>query len=165
MRPRPRFQYKHRSRRRNRRWGATLVETAFILPVFTAFTVGMVEFGHAYMVRSMLTSAAKQAARFGAIEGITNAEVNQRINDILNAAVYAPAVDIKIYDAAVFDDADFNHQNFDYDNLSEVPALEALETRDLFVIRLEVPYENVALFPTFWIKNATLSGVSVMRHE
>ena len=165
MRPRPRFQNKRRSKRRNRRWGATLVETAFILPVFTAFTVGMVEFGHAYMVRSILTSASKQAARFGAIEGITNAQVNQRINDILNAAVYAPAVDIKIYDAAVFDDPDFEHQNFDYENLSEVPKLEDLETRDLFVIRLEVPYENVALFPTFWIKNATLSGVSVMRHE
>jgi hypothetical protein len=43
--------------------------------------------------------------------------------------------------------------------LSTAPA------RRLFVVRITVPYNSVAILAPKWVKNMTLSGQAVMRHE
>jgi hypothetical protein len=32
-------------------------------------------------------------------------------------------------------------------------------------VQVTVPYNQVALLPPFWVKNATVTGQSVLRHE
>ena len=77
----------HRNRTRR---GTTVVETALVLPVFLLFVLGLIELGHALMVKNVLRSACRQAARIGSTEGNTTAEVKQRVLDMIGSAVNAP---------------------------------------------------------------------------
>lgn len=44
--------------------GATAVEAAFILPVFLAFTLGIIFFSHAYMTRQSMLYGLDKAGRY-----------------------------------------------------------------------------------------------------
>ncbi|OGX06378.1 MAG: hypothetical protein A3G87_01905 [Omnitrophica bacterium RIFCSPLOWO2_12_FULL_50_11] len=46
---------------------AALVETAVILPIFVLLMVGMVEFSRVLMVKQVITNAAREGARAGAV--------------------------------------------------------------------------------------------------
>ena len=48
--------------------GSIIVESAFILPLFTFLLVGMMEFGHVLMIKQVLTNAAREGARVAAID-------------------------------------------------------------------------------------------------
>jgi Flp pilus assembly protein TadG len=51
--------------RRNQR-GQGLVETGIILVLFMAIALGLLTFGHAFMVANMITHAARDGARLAA---------------------------------------------------------------------------------------------------
>jgi len=146
------------------RRGATLVETAVTLPVFFLFVFGLLEFGHAFMVINSINAAATKAARLGISEGITTADVEARLDELLGASIDMTHATVYVKDASVFDSGGVDPTSINYATLPAIEVGDA-EPRQLFVVRAEVPYEDVAIMPPFWVTNITLSGQSVMRHE
>lgn len=47
--------------------GSVLIEAVFILPIFFLLVVGIVEFGRILMIQQVITYAAREAARAGAV--------------------------------------------------------------------------------------------------
>jgi hypothetical protein len=144
--------------------GATVVEMAIVLPVFGIFMAGLMETGHAYMVMQVLNSAAKQGAREGVVEGKTTDDVIAKADSIFSAAFDPAEATIYVKDGSSFDTDGFDPTGLDYTSLPDIELSEA-ESRQLFIVRIEVPYNDVALLPPFWVKNITLTGMAVMRHE
>lgn len=148
----------------DRRDGTTIVETAVILPVFLIFLMALIEFGHAFMCNATLTAAAKDAARYGAIEGITTAQVVARAKARVNGAFKSSKATIYVKDAASFEDSTTTTASVAVSSLPDI-ELNSAEDRHLFIVRVQVPYNDVAIMPPWWAKNLTLHGESVMRHE
>lgn len=146
------------------RRGAALVEFAIVVPVFGIFLAAMVEFGHAYMVQTTLRGAAKKAARLGVADGVPTSTVAEEARRIVSAACRTDQLTVLIKDANLFDTSANIPENIDFHDLPNIELLEA-DTRRLFIVRLELPYDAVALFPPFWVNNVTLHSQSVMRHE
>lgn len=137
---------------------------AIVLPVFGVFLAGLMETGHAFMVMDVLNSSAKQAARLGALEGKTSAQVLALAQDKISGAVEPVNATVMIKDGSDFDTPGFDPTGLDYTSLPDIEVEDA-ESKQLFIVRIEVPYNDVAILPPFWIKNITLSGQAVMRHE
>jgi len=146
------------------RRGAATVEFAVVIPVFGLFLAAMVEFGHAYMVQTTLRAAAKKAARIGSTDGTTTADVQQEATSIVSSAVNTQQLSVIVKNAGLFDTSADPSANFNINDLPDIELSDA-ETRQLYIVRLELPYDDVALFPPFWVDNLTLHSQSVMRHE
>ncbi|TWT52089.1 TadE-like protein [Thalassoglobus neptunius] len=148
----------------DRNSGVVLVEFALVCSLFAVFLAAIVEFGHVYMVINILNASAKRSARYGAVEGITSAQVASKVDTILSSTISPAQATTKVLDGNCFDDPDFDFDTFDPDSLEQV-ELTDLDRRELFVVRVTVPYEQVAIMPPFWVRGITLVGQSVMRHE
>lgn len=156
--------FRHSTRRQTgERQGATIVEMAVVAPVFAVFLAGIMEFGHAFLVVGTLNAAAKQAARYGAVDGIATADAVAKANAILGSAFPSNKATVVVKDASVFDSAT-PPTTVDYAQLPVIELKNAAR-RQLYVVRIQVAYNDVALMPPFWAKNLTLTGQSVMRHE
>ncbi len=70
---------------RDRR-GATAVELAMISPVFIALVMGQIETSRLGMVCQLLTTAAREGCRVAVIDGSTPADVQNRVNAVLNGS-------------------------------------------------------------------------------
>lgn len=149
-----------------KRRGATLVETAVVLPVFFTFLFGFIEFGHCYMTIHSLNSAARRAARLGVGEGVTSEEVHDLAHSILDSAIDADleGVNISVKDASVFDGSGVDPSEIDYDSLPSIEVADA-ESRSLFLVRIEVPYHEIGIMGPRWIDTLNLHGQAVMRKE
>ncbi|MBX3443122.1 MAG: pilus assembly protein [Planctomyces sp.] len=146
------------------RSGATTVELAIVLPVFLIFLFALFEFGHAFMCKATLTAAAKDAARYGAVDKITTAQVIDRAKQRVSGAFKSAQATVYVKNAAVFELAATNPATVVIKDLPNI-SLETAEERQLFIVRVEVPYNNIAIMPPLWAKNLTLHAESVMRHE
>lgn len=146
------------------RLGAVLVENALVISVFAVFLAGILEFGHAYMVINSLNAAATRAARYGATEGVTTTQVKTMANNILNKAFKSNKATVVVKNAGVFDTTTVNPKTINYGALPDA-EVSTMTSRQLYIVRITVPYNNVSLLPPFWVKNVTLHGQSVMRHE
>jgi len=153
---------KHRASKT--RHGSTVVEMAFVLPVFFMFMFAIFEFGYAYMVVTSLNSAARRAARWGVGENVTTEQVNSRVLDLLEPTVDTSHVTVYIKEGDLFDDPEVDPTDVDYSSLPDIELDEA-DPRELFIVRVEVPYDEVAILPPLWVTGVTLKGQSVMRHE
>ncbi len=149
---------------RRRRTGTTAVEMAFVLPVFGIFMAGIVEFGHVYMTINTLNSAARKAARIGVADGVSTDAVIAEANTIISEAFNTTNVSVTVKNAAAFDQSGVDAASLDLDALPTA-KLNETEPRQLFLVRISVPYNEIALLPPFWAKNLTLTGQAVMRHE
>lgn len=145
------------------RRGTYLVEFSVVIPVFTVFMLGIMEFGHAYMVINTITAAAKTGARLGGVDGVTTLQVRDRVQRITDAAFPAARSTVYVKDASVFDTGTVP-SNLNYAALPDI-ELDTAESLQLFLVRVEVPYNDVSLLPPLWVRNITLVGQSVMRHE
>jgi hypothetical protein len=159
-----RLRHRSASPRPRRRCGAVLVETALVTPVFGLFLVGIMEFGHAYLVVGSLNAAARAGARIGAVDGATTADIQTEVERILGSAFKPNTATILVKDASVFDESDVDAEGIDYSGLPSVEVAN-LEAGQLFIVRVEVAYNEVALLPPFYAKDLTLKSQSVMRHE
>lgn len=142
------------------------METAVVLPVFFTFIFAFIEFGHCFMTIHTLNSAARRAARLGVGEDVTSAQVSGLAHSILDSAIDADltGVNIKVKDASVFDGASVDVSEIDYDNLPDIEVADA-ESRQLFLVRIEVPYHQVGILGPRWIDTLNLYGQAVMRKE
>ena len=141
-----------------------MVEMAFVLPVFFLFLFALFEFSHAYMTINLLNAACKRAARLGVTEGVTTTQVEARVREILSTAFDSSVITVQVKDASVFDSGNVNAGGINYGALPGI-ELATTGTRQLFVVRAEVPYDRVAIVPPFYAQGLVLSGQSVMRHE
>lgn len=146
------------------RTGAVLVENAIVCSIFGVFLAGIMEFGHAYMVLNTMNAAAKRAARYGSTDGVTTAQVKTMVNNIMNSAFKASQAKVLVKDASLFDSTSVSPKSINYDGLSDI-ELATAKRQQMYVVRVSVPYNNVALLPPFWVKNTTLKVQAVMRHE
>lgn len=151
-------------RKPNRRDGTATVEVALTLPIFGLLLAAMMEFTHFFMVVHMLNGAARRGALLGSYEGTTNTEVVSKVQSVVSAAFNTTNAAVLIRDASVFDQAGVNPNSVNYNALPPMDLTQA-ETTDCFLVQVSVPYDDVALLPPFWIKNATVTGRAVMRHE
>jgi Flp pilus assembly protein TadG len=69
-----------------KRRGASAVEMAFIAPVFLSLTMGIIESSRLGMVAQLLTTAAREGCRVAVINGMTQADVQNRINAVLSGS-------------------------------------------------------------------------------
>lgn len=141
-----------------------MVEFALVCSLFAVFLAAILEFGHVYMVINILNASAKRAARYGAVEGITSSQVINMVNGTLSSTISPAQATARVLDGSCFDDPEFDFGTFQPDELPSI-ELTDLDRRSLFVVRVTVPYEQVALIPPFWVKGVVLTGQSVMRHE
>jgi hypothetical protein len=130
------------------RHGTSVVETALVLPVFLLFVLGLIELGHAQMVKHMLRAACRSAARSGTTDGATTAAVRTKALDMLESVVDVNHVDIYVKDASVYDQGGTPP--------STGSALEALsnielsnaEPRQLFLVRAKIHYHDTCHDPS-----------------
>jgi hypothetical protein len=151
------------------RGGTTVVETALVLPVFLLFVLGLIELGHAQMVKNVLRCACRQAARIGSTEGNTTADVQQRVLDVLGSAVDTEFVDVFVKDASVFDAGGTPSTGAEIEALPGIELSEA-EPRTLFLVRAKVNYNDIAIVPNIpylgaFLDEVVLEGQAFMRHE
>lgn len=147
-----------------RRSGTTVVEMALVLPVMFTILFAIIEFGHAFMVSNTLSTAAKRAARYGVAGSKTSQEVKDFGSSLLSSTIDDNWITVVVKDASQFESGTITPNSVDYDSLSDV-ELSTADSGQFYVVRLEVPYEEVALMPPFWAKNLTLNGQAVARLE
>ena len=143
------------------RRGTTVVETAFVLPVFLLFVFAIFEFGHAFMVVQVLKSAAQQGARHGVTEDINSDQIKQKVRDVLGGAIDLASVNVYVKDGSAFDEGS---PPSDVKSLPDVEVMD-LEDRELYVVYVEVPYEAVRVIRVKFLDNLLLSGQAAMRRE
>jgi len=151
--------------RKRRRKGTTLVETAFILPIFFVFAFGLMQVGHINMVQRVMERACLAAARLGATDGITTDEAETHLRGILATAFDQNHVAVVVKDASVFDTGgDLPETTADFGNLPDI-ELEDTETGDLFVVRATLRYNDIALIPLTVMDDVELVSQTFARHE
>jgi hypothetical protein len=156
--------------RRQSRHGTTVVETALVLPVFLLFVLGLIELGHAMMVKHVLQSACRQAARIGSTEGHTTADVTAKTLAVLSPVVETNFVTVYVKDAGTFDSsASPSTTGSDLESMPNIELTDA-DPRKLFMVRAKVKYQDIAIVPNIpylgsFLDDVTLEGQAFMRHE
>jgi Flp pilus assembly protein TadG len=147
------------------RRGTTTVEFAAVLPVFFLFVFALAQVGHITLLKHLLRHGCRTAARMGATEGVTTSEAIAEAREVLGLVIDSTAVDVQVKDASVYDsDDDLPETDEDFAALSNL-ELSGAESRQLFLIRAEIQYSDVALLPMPFTQNVTLTGQAIMRHE
>lgn len=159
------FQRSNGSRR-----GTTVVETAFVLPVFLLFVLALMELGHAQLVKHVLRAACRQAARIGTTEGKSTADVEARVREVLGTAVDPDCVEIFVKDASAYDNGAAPPTNGT--QLESLPNIQLAEAapRTLFLVRAKIEYGDIAIIPNIpglgpFLDEVVLEGQAFMRHE
>ena len=154
-----------KTRKTLRRRGATLVEFSIVLPVFLFMVFGIIEYGRLQMTANLLKNACRQASRLGATEGVSTTQAVARATQILGPAMDANDVTILVKDASVFDgDGELPTSSGDYAALPTLELADA-EPRQLFLVRADIAYNDIALIPMQWMDGMIISGQAIMRHE
>lgn len=157
-----------RVRKANRRLGAAMVEFAIGAWIFFLITLAMVEFGRCYMVIQVLNGAARVGGRTGVVDNTNTAGMIATMLDFCDAGgVDRSKVRVFVLDGSAFDEnanspPTVSSMTGSYTSPFEVSSAKP---RQLFIVRLEVTFRDVAMWPPRWIPDVTLFGQGVMRHE
>ena len=146
------------------RSGAAVVEMAVVIPVFFLFMFAFIEFGHAFMTIHIMNAAANKAARLGVGDNVTTAQVRNLAEEIVDSSFDIDPSLILVKDGSIFDQEGVDPSTIEYSGLPNIEVSEA-ETRQLFIVRIEVPYSDIAIFAPKWLSGITIRGMSVQRHE
>jgi Flp pilus assembly protein TadG len=132
-----------RSPLKTRRRGTALVEFAVVAPLFFLLVLGIIEFGRAMMVEALLTNAAQQGARTGALDGAQAADVTSAVNTYLANGGISGATSTP----------------------TPNPPSSALPGRDVRVT-VTIPYSSVSWLPApRFLSSTTLSATAVVKRE
>jgi hypothetical protein len=142
-----------------------VVEVAFVMPVFLLFIFFIMQFGHAYMVRNMLNTACRNAARFGSTSGVTTSDTVDRVLQILSPIAAPDDIDVIVKNAPMVDTgAPVPASSEECHNLSEIELSSAVP-RQPFLVRAQVRYGDVAFIVMPGFADLPIVGQSVTRHE
>ena len=135
-----------RPRRKSKRRGASAVEMAFVAPVFLTLVLGIIESSRLGMVCQLLTTAAREGCRVAVINGMTQTDVQNRINSVLNGSGISVGTVTPTCPSPY--------------------AWDSAPSGTPITVSLSVPYSNVSWLPTpFFFKNATISVSATMSSE
>lgn len=160
-RPKPRTA-KHRAPGKSamsRRRGAAAVEFAVVAPVLVAIMMGLIQSGRGYEAKNLLEGAAREGARFAAMDrskmASTGQTTNQKlINDVKNflSTDGIPKADITV----TVKDADNPTKDFNLDD----------PTNDLklFQVNVSVKYSDVSFTTVSPSKDYALTASVVFRN-
>ena len=85
--------------RRNQE-GALALEMAFVAPLLVLLVAGVVEFGHAYMIRSEMTAIAREGVRRLAVDAMSRDEaekfIHSRLAKITKASVAVDVTEVEV---------------------------------------------------------------------
>jgi Flp pilus assembly protein TadG len=152
-------------RRKRHSEGTSLVETAVVLPVFIIFVFGLIAYGHAQMVANIIKGATRTAVRYGATEGVSTSQAEARVRQIMSDGVDPAFITIQIKDASAYDNGTaFPSSATAMAALPDIERRSAV-SRQLFMIRASINYNDVAILPVAWLNGVQLSGQAFMRHE
>lgn len=129
--------------RRSDRRGVTAIEFALVAPLFFVLILAFIEFGWAMMASGILTNAAREGARAGALDGAQVADVTTAVNGYLNAAGL-PSVTPTVSPSPP----------------SSAPAGENV------TVTASLTFSQISLLPVpKWLGDVTLAASSVVRRE
>lgn len=138
-----------------KRRGSALVELAFVLPVFFAVVLGIIEFGRAMMVAQLVTNSAREATRLAIVDGETNSSVTARIEEFLGETIDVDAGNVTVTIAIKAAQGNDDPQN----------KIGNAQTGDVITIKVEVSFDDVSYVPGSYLAGKVLSAQSAMRHE
>jgi len=141
------------------------VEVAVTLPVFLAFLFGILEYSRVKFVSNMLNVASRNGARLGATENVTTEQAAACVQRMLSSVVEPHKITVDVKDATVFDTAGpYPSTGSEYAAMNDL-ELNSASSRQLFLVRVSVNYNDFALVPFPGLKNIDLTSHSLMRHE
>lgn len=143
------------STRKPRRRGAALVEAAIVLPLLFTIILGIVEFGRGMMVGQMTVTAARMGARRSVIDGSTNADVEQKVQDFLGNSAGVDAGDVEVLITITPDPGNTTVGN----------EVGNAEVGDMINVTVRVPFDKVSWINGAFLTGTKLTGQAVMRHE
>lgn len=150
---------------RNSRRGTTLVEAAFVLPVFLLLVFSLLEFSRALMVKNVLRGACRTAARMASTGGQSVGDVEAHVRQLIGSTVDPAAVQVFVKDASAYDTSGSVSQTGQ--QLESLPNIDfaTAQSRQLFMVRARVNYGDVALVPMPFASDIVLEGQAFTRLE
>lgn len=122
------------------------MEMAFIAPVFLTLVLGIIESSRLGMVSQLLTTAAREGCRVAVINGMTETDVQTRINTVLNGS------GISVGSVTPTCPSPY--------------AWASAPGGTPITVSISVPYSSVSWFPTpYFFNNATISVSATMSSE
>lgn len=135
--------FPRRDDRQRKRRGVTAVEFAFVAPVFFIMVLGIIEFGRAMMVQSLLTGAAQQGARAGSLTNASTANVTSSVNNYLSSGGISGAST----------------------TVSPSPPSSASSGQSI-TVTVTIPYSQVSWLPSpSYLKTTTLRSTAIVVRE
>jgi Flp pilus assembly protein TadG len=146
--------------------GTTAVEAALVLPIFFVLLFGIFTFGYVRFVDNMLNRACRTAARLGAVEGITNTEVETHVLQALAPVASPDKITVLVKNAEIYDTGTPNTSAAGVAALPDLDLTTA-EPGQLFVVGAQVTFSDITsdLLPIPYIEDTVITAQSFMRHE
>jgi Flp pilus assembly protein TadG len=110
---------------RRKRRGAAVVEFAIVAPLFFLLVFAMIEYGRMVMVSQIITNASREGARQAVLDGATNSEVTNAVDEFLESSSIQGAEVTTIpsdISTAVYGDAVTVSVSIDFDQVSWIPS-------------------------------------------
>jgi Flp pilus assembly protein TadG len=128
------------------RSGASLVEFAFVAPVFFMMVLALIELGRGFMVIHALTNAARQGCRIGVLEGKANSDVNAAVSSALAPlGISSDTVTVQVNDGS--------------------GDVKNAQPGDEVTVTVSAPVSSVTWVPVPVYLSGSLSGQFTMRRE
>jgi Flp pilus assembly protein TadG len=128
---------------RKKRRGAAAVEFAVVAPIFLLLVFGMIEYGRMVMVQQVLTNASREGARRAVLDGSTNQQVVDVVDQYLTSG------------------------SIDGANITVTPTNpEDAAFGDPVTVSVDIQFSQVSWLPSpMYLGGRTLSATTVMRRE
>ncbi len=146
-------------KRPQQRRGAVAVEFAFVAPMLLAIALGMIEITRIYDTQYLLQTAAREGARFAAMdrEGLlANGETgNSKLTSDVTSFLASSGISSDDIQVDILDHVDPG-QTFDIDD----PANDL----KLFRVEISVPFSSVSYSPVSTVNDYNLTGSITFRN-
>jgi len=144
-----------------RRRGATLVEAAFVVPIFLLMLLGMMEFGWYARNQLMIANAVREGARAASI-GRTISEVEERVINSAKPLVVTRGTggNITLQHSA---DSGANYVAFPANDTTKTPAQNGVPAGNLVRISVDTAHNRLVGFPV--TPSRLRSQVSMIRER
>jgi Flp pilus assembly protein TadG len=123
-----------------------MVEAAIILPVLVLLVFGLIECARLGMVAQILSTAAREGCRVAVVDGNTNTDVTNRINQVLNTSGISGVTTTQ--------------------TPSDCTTVHSGDNPNTIQVTLSVPYRQVTWLPSpYLFQDSTVTASAVMSSE
>ena len=91
-------------------------------------------------------------------------DVTTLANQVVSSAIPAASATIMVKNGDAFDVTGMDASTINYSTLPDI-ELSTAERRQLFIVRVSVPYSDIAILGPRWLGGLTVYGQCVMRKE